>query len=146
MPTNPVWPYLLTMWPSALISVSLPLSTWLLLSPSVHLAPPLPLCPLGSSSPPPSHQRRLTARALLHAVPLLSKRLCESTESPGSVEGGREEEEGGREGGREGGSQRLAGHQREAGRVIARMRANIAAQQSNHIAHILPRLPYHTQL
>ena len=46
------------------------------------------------------------------------------------MEGGREEEEGGREGGREGGSQRLDGHQREAGRVIARMWDNIAAQQS----------------
>ena len=41
------------------------------------------------------------------------------------MEGEREEEEGERAGGSQ-----LAGHQREAGRVIARMWANIAAQQS----------------
>ena len=99
------------------------MSTWLLLS-------------------PPSHQRWLIARALLHAVPLLSNRLA-NVRSHQDLwrEGERRKREEGREGGREGGSQRLAGHQREAGRVIARMWANIAAQQSYHTV-VVPCIIY----
>ena len=83
---------------------------------SLFLAPPLP---------PPSRQRRLTSRALLHAVPLLSKRLVnvlshQDLRREGERrkrEGGRREEgrEGGMEGGREGARNGLGTSERQAG-------------------------------
>ena len=75
----------------------------------------LSLCPLGSSSP-----SSLLHEAADHESPppccaSAEQKTCKSTESPGSVEGGREVEEGGREGGREGDRNWLGTSERQAG-------------------------------
>ena len=103
------------------------LSTGFSLSPSVHLAPPpSSLSPEAADheSPPP-------------CCASAEQKTCECMESTGSVEGGRERGGRGRKGG-EGGREPetcIAGYQQEAGRGIARMWVNIAAQQSYRIAH-----------